>query len=105
MEGHHKTKLKKIKNKINSCGEPCVGIHYGTYLTLSRIRFTAKFDFAVSDRYSYEKMHTASLVRRDGIISALVTTSSPRLKAVVTCAEISPSRLPNDALGIYVHIL
>ena len=36
---------------------------------------------AVSDRSSYEKMYTASLVRRDGLISALVTTLSPRLKA------------------------
>ena len=44
-----------------------VGFHYETYmygeisLTLSPFRFTAQFNFAVSDRYSYEKMHTASL--------------------------------------------
>ena len=31
------------------------------HLTLSPIRFTAQFDFAVSDWYSYKKMHTASL--------------------------------------------
>ena len=31
------------------------------HLALSPIRFTAQFDYAVSDRYSYEKMHTASL--------------------------------------------
>ena len=51
------------------------------HLALSLIRFTAQFDFAVSDKCSYEKIHTASLVRRDGLISALVTTSYPRLKA------------------------
>ena len=37
-----------------------------------------RFDFVVSDRYSYEKLHIASLVQRDGLISALVPTSSPR---------------------------
>ena len=31
--------------------------------------------------YAQEDMHTASLGRRDGLISAQVTTSSPRLKA------------------------
>ena len=31
------------------------------HFALSPFRFTAPFDFAVSDRYSYEKMHTASL--------------------------------------------
>ena len=30
-------------------------------LALSPINFTAQFDFAVSDRYSHEKIHTASL--------------------------------------------
>ena len=43
-------------------------------LALSTIRFTAQFAFTVSDRYSHEKMHTVSLVWRDGLISALVTT-------------------------------
>ena len=42
------------------------------HLALYPIRFTAQFDFVAPDRY---------LVRRDGLISALVTTSSPRLKA------------------------
>ena len=65
------------------------------HLALSPIHFTAKFDFAISDRYSYEKMHIASLVRRDGLISALVTTLT-----VVTCAEMSSSRLHNDAVCI-----
>ena len=51
------------------------------HLALSPIRFTAQFDFAVLDRYLYDKIHTASLVRRDGLISALVTTASSRLKA------------------------
>ena len=48
------------------------------HLTLSPRRFTALFDFAASNRYSYEKivLHTASLVRRHGLISALFTTSS-----------------------------
>ena len=41
-------------------------------LALSTFTFTAQIDFAVSDRNSYEKMHTSSLVRRDGIISAQV---------------------------------
>ena len=49
------------------------------YLALSPIRFTEQFDFAVLDRYLYEKMHMASLVRRDGLILALVTTPSPRI--------------------------
>ena len=31
------------------------------HLALSPIRFIVQFDFAVSDRHSYEKMHTASL--------------------------------------------
>ena len=40
---------------------------------LSPIRFTVQFDFAVSDIYSYEKIHTAALRTADGLISALVT--------------------------------
>ena len=48
------------------------------HLILSPRRCTALFDFAASNRYSYEKigLHTASLVRRHGLISALFTTSS-----------------------------
>ena len=48
------------------------------HLTLSPRRFTALFDIAASNRYSYEKivLHTASLVRRHGLISAIFTTSS-----------------------------
>ena len=60
------------------------------HLALSPIRSTAEYDFAVSDRHLYKKIHTASLVWRDGLISALVTTPSPRLKArvdVATCAS------------------
>ena len=66
------------------------------HLTLSPRRFTALFDFAASNRYSYEKigLHTASLVRRDG-------TQHSVPHQVVTCVQISPSRLPNDALCIY----
>ena len=65
------------------------------HLTLSPKHCNAEFDFAVSNSYSYEIIHTAyRWVRRDGLISALVTTLSPRLK---TCAEMSPSRHPNNA--------
>ena len=56
------------------------------HLTLSPIRFINRCDFAVLDRYSYEKMHTASLVRRDGLIS--ITTWSPRLKALAWCGYL-----------------
>ena len=31
------------------------------HLALSVIRFTIQFDFAFSNRYSYEKIHTVSL--------------------------------------------
>ena len=31
------------------------------HLTLSPMRFSVQFDFVVSDRLSYEKIHTASL--------------------------------------------
>ena len=47
-----------------------VGFHYETYGEISpsrtrSFRFADQFDFAVSVGYSYEKMHTTSLVRRD----------------------------------------
>ena len=45
---------------------------------------TAQFAFAVSNGYSYEKIHTASLARRDG----LITTSTPRLKARAWCGDL-----------------
>ena len=40
-----------------------VGFHMviSANLALYPIRFTAQFGFAVSDRYSYETIHTASL--------------------------------------------
>ena len=67
------------------------------HLALSHVRFPAQFDFSVSQRYSYEKrLHR--WVRRDGLISALVTTSIPRLKARAWCGDlrwdepISPSQ-------------
>ena len=98
-------------------------------LALSHIRFTEQFDFAVSDRYSYEKMHTASLVRRADLSSRhhimpsyeKIHTASPcmarwadlrtsyhikhspkgsGLMWLVTYAKISPSRLSNDAVYI-----
>ena len=58
-------------------------------LLASRTAHLAQFDFAVSDRYSYEEMHTAS--------ADLSTRHHIKLD-VVTCAEMSPSRLPNDAV-------
>ena len=38
-----------------------VGFHYETYGKISPSRSLSLFDFAVSDRCSYEKIHTASL--------------------------------------------
>ena len=52
------------------------------HLALSPIRFTVQLDFTVSDRFSYQK---ASRLGLD----------------VVTFAEMSPSRLPSDAVCIY----
>ena len=74
-----------------------VGFHYETYGEISpsrtlSIHFTAKFDVAVSDKYSYEKIYTAS----SG------TAIWADLSTVVTCAEMSPSCLPNDAVCIHV---
>ena len=59
-----------------------------THLTLSRTRFTAQLNFAVLNRYSYEKIHIVSFVRRDELISALVTTTSLRLKARAWCGDL-----------------
>ena len=74
-------------------------------LALSAIRFTTQFHFTVSERYSYEKIHTASLARRDGLISALITTSNPRLKAWAWCGDLcwdeSIDCLSNVAICIY----
>ena len=53
------------------------------------IHFTVQFDFTVSDRYiSPKKYILHRWVRRDGLISALVTTSSPRLKARALCGDL-----------------
>ena len=52
------------------------------HLALSSLHFTAQFDFAVTDRYSYEKMHTALLgTARWADLWALVTKSNPRLNS------------------------
>ena len=69
------------------------------YLALTPILFTAQIDFAV--RYSYEKIHTVSLgTARWADLSTLHHIKpSPRLD-VVTCADMNPSRLPNDAVCI-----
>ena len=68
------------------------------HLALSPMRFTDQLHFTFSDRYLYEKIHTAS----SG--TARCTDLSTRLwlglDVVVTCAEMSPSRLPNDAVCI-----
>ena len=70
-----------------------VGFHYETYGEISPSRtlsyaFSAQLNFSVSDRYSYEKIHTASLlVRQDGAISVL-TTSSLRLKVRAWCGDV-----------------
>ena len=47
------------------------------HLALSRKRFTAQFDFAVSNRYSYEKMHTGSL----GTAGWADLSTGPHIKA------------------------
>ena len=75
------------------------GFHYKYNQPISHSLLYASLHSLISDTYSYEKIHTALLVRRDGLISAHVTTKpSPRLGLdVVTCPQMNPSRLPNDA--------
>ena len=69
------------------------------HLAFCPIRFT---DFSVLDRFSYEKIRTASLgTARWADLSTRhhIKPSPTRLGLdVVTSAEISPSRLPNDAV-------
>ena len=50
------------------------------HLTLSPIRFSAQFDFTVSDRYSYEKIHTSPLgnARWTDLSTRHHTKSSPK---------------------------
>ena len=60
-----------------------VGFHYETYgqpISHSLLYTSLQFD-----GYSYEKMHNASLVRQDGLISALQATWSPCQKARAWC--------------------
>ena len=69
------------------------------------IHFTALFDFAVSDRYSYEKIHTASLgtdrwVDLNTRHYIKPTSKGSGLDVVVTCAEMRPSHLANGAFVI-----
>ena len=70
------------------------------HLTLSPIHFTAQFDFAVSDKYLYEKIHTASM----GTAEWADLGTRHRMKAcacyMVTRAEMSPTPLGNDAACI-----
>ena len=69
------------------------------HLALSTKRFTDQFDFAVSDRNSYVKEHTAlSGTARLALAYRLGFD-------VMTCAEMSPSRLTYDALCIYAYIM
>ena len=69
------------------------------HLAFSLTRFTDRFDFAVSYRYSHEKIHTESLVRRNGLISAQVTTHQAR--AFRQGPDLVTSDIPNDAVCIY----
>ena len=63
-----------------------VGFHYETYGEISP---------------PYEKMYTASL----GTARWAHLNTRLGLDVVVTCDEMSPSRLPNDALFIYYSTL
>ena len=58
------------------------------HLALSLIRFTAQFDFAVSDRYSYEKMQTASLGTARWADLSTRHHIRPRLKARAWCGDL-----------------
>ena len=75
------------------------------HLALLPKRCTAQFDFAVSDRYSYEKIHTASLLRRDGLTSALVTILRPRLKARAWCGDLCWDEPISPSQRCRMHIL
>ena len=66
------------------------------HLALFPIRLADQFDFTVSDRFSCEKIHTASLG------TATWTDLSTCNKIKVTCAEMSPYRLPSDAVCIII---
>ena len=50
-------------------------------------------------------MHTASLVHRDELISALVTTSSPRLKARAWCGDLCWDEPISPSQQCRMHIL
>ena len=63
------------------------------HLTLSPIRFTAQFDFAFQI-----DIRTSKCIRHRWC-SRWVDLRF--VLDVVTCAEMSPSRLPNDAVCIY----
>ena len=75
-----------------------------THLALSPIRFTYQFDFAVSDRYIGKRKYI--LHRWYGEMSSSQHSSPHQARAfrrgldVMTSAEMSPSRLPNDAVCI-----
>ena len=62
-----KTKLKILPDMQNKCIVALMLLVFTTrrmvrsdHLTLSLTRFTAQFDFAVQDRYLYEKTHTGA---------------------------------------------
>ena len=76
-----------------------VGFHYETYgeISPSRTLPYAQFDFAVSDGYSLEKIHTASLVPGE---MGWSQHKSPPYHGVT-----SRSHLPNDAVCILIYIL
>ena len=74
------------------------------HLTVSPVHFTVQFDFAVSDRYAYEKCILHCWVRQDVLTSALVTTSSPRLKARAWCGDLCWDELISPSQQCRMHI-
>ena len=71
------------------------------HLALSPICFTSQFDFAVSD----SKYILHCWVRRDGLISALVTTSSPRLESRAWCGDLCWDELISLSQRCRMHIM
>ena len=68
---------------------------------LKGLSFTVQLDYAVSDIYTYKKLHTAWLGTARWTDLSTRHYIKPSPKGVVTCADMSPSRLTNDAVCIY----
>ena len=62
------------------------------YLALYPKRFTVQMDFAVSDKYSYKKIYTASLGTTRWVDLSTRHHISLVLDVVVTYARMSPSQ-------------